>query len=445
MFTAVSLSAGGRWCIDGHVTDAGTPMEGMLPNSRMVQATFDDVNAATAGYWKYPDTGKWDPTRNINEFVAAVPSWRAKGLLAATLNFQGGGPQPSGFANNQAWSNSAYNADGSLKSDYLDRMERAIRALDQNGMVAIVGLFYFGQDQRLADESAVKRAVNNVADWIVAKGFRNVVIEIDNEADLHYDHAILQPARVAELIDQVKARTGGKVLVSTSLSGGAIPPASVIATSDFILLHGNGQSATAITKMIQKVRARTSKAIVFNEDSTNLDNFHAAMKAGASWGYYDQGDAAGHGFQTPAVNWTINTPSKRAFFDDLASLSIPSSPVASIASLKLIDADSGVILGDLTDGQVIDARPFPNRRLAVVATTSGSGKVGSVRFDFDGVKRFKIENAAPYSLFGDTSRGKPRGRVLKGGKHTLTVRAYAQSGAAGTAGSVRTVNFRLLT
>ena len=51
----------------------GKKVEGLLLNSRMVQATFDDLNPETVGKWKYPDTGKWDAGRNTREFVAALP------------------------------------------------------------------------------------------------------------------------------------------------------------------------------------------------------------------------------------------------------------------------------------------------------------------------------------------------------------------------------------
>ena len=43
-------------------------------------------------------------------------------------------------------------------------------AADRLGMVVILGLFYFYQDQRLADEAAVFAAVDNTVDWLVAKG-----------------------------------------------------------------------------------------------------------------------------------------------------------------------------------------------------------------------------------------------------------------------------------
>src|SRR5439155_18517064 len=86
--------SGSQFLINGAVTHPGSALQGLLPNSRMVNATFDDANPITVGKWAYPDTGKWDPQRNVNEFIAAIPSYKAQGLLAVSLSFQGGLPTP---------------------------------------------------------------------------------------------------------------------------------------------------------------------------------------------------------------------------------------------------------------------------------------------------------------------------------------------------------------
>ncbi len=99
----------------------GHKVEGLLMNSRMVQGIFDDRNRETVSRWAYPDTGKWDADRNTNEFVAAMPEWKKHGLLAFTINLQGGSPE--GYSKTQPWENSAFNADGTLRADYLARLE----------------------------------------------------------------------------------------------------------------------------------------------------------------------------------------------------------------------------------------------------------------------------------------------------------------------------------
>ena len=110
--TTVSI-VGEDFHIDGQPTYRGREwrgqrVEGLLMNSRMVQAVFDDANPETAARWAYPDTGKWDAERNTREFIAAMPEWKKHGLLAFTVNFQGG--SPAGYAKSQPWDTGAFEA-----------------------------------------------------------------------------------------------------------------------------------------------------------------------------------------------------------------------------------------------------------------------------------------------------------------------------------------------
>ena len=91
----------------------------------------------------------------------------------------------------------------------MDRLGRILDRADELGMVVILGVFYFGQDERLEDEAAVLRALDNAVDWVLDRGYRNVLIEVNNECNVRYDHAILRPDRVHELIERVKARSAG--------------------------------------------------------------------------------------------------------------------------------------------------------------------------------------------------------------------------------------------
>lgn len=334
--TVVAIE-GEKFLLNGQPTYAGRTwrghrIEGLLMNSRMVQATFDDLNPATVARWAYPDTGRWDAARNTREFLAAMPAWRRHGLLAVTVNFQGGSPQ--GYSRDQPWENNAFTPDGTLRPEYAARMAQVVEFADELGMVVIPGCFYFGQDERLADEAAVVRAVDQVTDWVLGHGWRNVVLEINNECNIRYDHAILQPARVHELIEHVKAKTrdGHRLLVSTSYGGGTVPSTNVVRAADFILLHGNGvadpRRIAAMVAETRLVAGYTPKPIVFNEDDHfNFEvpdnNFTAAVGAYASWGFFDyrmrdEGYAAG--FQSVPVDWAISSPRKAGFFRLLAEI-----------------------------------------------------------------------------------------------------------------------------
>ena len=115
-----------------------------------------------------------------------------------------------------------------------------LEAADQAGMVVILGCFYGRQTPHLKDEAAVKRAVGAVVDLLAARGVSNALIEIGNEVDLPwFEHDIIQAPRGHELIELVRARSNGRLKVSTSFSGGAVPSDNVIAAADYLLVHGN--------------------------------------------------------------------------------------------------------------------------------------------------------------------------------------------------------------
>jgi hypothetical protein len=323
---------GPAFTLGGRPTYPGNQkLQGLLMNARLVQGIFDDANPATRARWAYPDTGRWDPDRNTREFVAAMPSWRAHGLLAFTLNLQGGSPE--GYSKKQPWRNSAFDPAGNLDPAYARRLKLILDRADQLGMVVILGYFYFGQDQLLRDEAAVRRAVTTATRWVLQRGYRNVLVEIANEGDgSAYDHSILQPPRVVELIQLVQATQvqGRRLLVSTSYLGGKVPGPDVVNAADFVLLHGNGVDDPArLRAMIDQVRRGAGfrpKPIVVNEDDhfdfdRPVNHMMAAVDGGASWGYFDPGRSDYRdGFQCPPIDWTISTPRKRAFFAALARL-----------------------------------------------------------------------------------------------------------------------------
>ena len=321
--TLVGLDGEG-WLVNGVATNPGTPAEGLLLNARMVQATFEDRNPDTVGLWAYPDGSPFDPQRQTDEFVAMVPVYAAHGLNAVTLSLQGGRPRPG----RQVWRNGAFEPDGTLRPTYMARVARAIEALDAHGMVAILSFFYFGQDDEFDDEAAIVRAAEAATDWVLEQGFGNVLIEVVNEAGHpSYVHEVFSAARVHELVTAVRARAGGRLLVSASLGGGEVPASALVAASDFHLLHGNGQSARRVAAMVDELRGiegYRGAPIVFNEDSTSLENMRAAVARGASWGYYDQGtNDYRTGFQSPPTDWGLNTPEKRAFFELVRELTHP--------------------------------------------------------------------------------------------------------------------------
>jgi hypothetical protein len=353
--TTVSI-VGEDFHINSQLTYAGRSwmghrVEGLLMNSRMVQAIFDDLNPETAPRWAYPDTGKWDAERNVSEFIAAMSEWKSHGLLAFTVNFQGGSPE--GYSKKHPWESGAFTHDGALRPEFASRMKRVLDTADELGMVVIVGYFYFGQSPRLDGDDAAIRATDEATRWLLAGGWRNVLVEINNESNPNYQPPILRPDRVSELISRVrqsKATDGHTLLAGTSFGGRVVPSAAALAVSDFALIHGNGaKDPEQIRTLIQRTRAvptfQTMPILINEDDHEKFDepanNFTVALSEHVSWGWFDyrrKGEGLNDGYQSPPVNWGINSARKHAFFDCLSEIT-GSNPPSTPSTTRSLQAE----------------------------------------------------------------------------------------------------------
>jgi hypothetical protein len=340
---------GRDFLIDGRPTYEGRSfegrrVEGLMFNSRMIQAIFDDANPETAMHWRYPDTGRWDADRNTDEFCAMLPTYRRHGLLAVTVGLQGGGSiyREDVFGH---YLNSAFTPEGELKPDYLTRLERVLAAADAAGIVVIVNYFYWKQ-QRFVSDAAVLKAAANATDWLLRTGRRNILVDVKNEIREADD--ILSSRRIHEVLDAVHGTTldGRRLPVGTStFPTNHLPEGDWPDRCDFFMPHGNDSGPDAWRDELRAFKqadvvARRLRPILCNEDSVDIANLDVAFEEGVSWGYYDQGFgcaqrqgkfdwtardretdfAALSGFQTLPVNWSINTDHKRVFFSRVAAI-----------------------------------------------------------------------------------------------------------------------------
>jgi len=295
--------------------------EGLLIGLRATQALFDDANPATRLLWRYPDGSNYSAERQTEEFVRMLPVYYRYGIRAFTVNLQGDNPRAGTPVRTHDWINSAFTPAGYLKPVYLERLDRIIQAADRLGMVVVLGLFYSGQDQRLRDEAAVKRAVEEVVRYLVESDYRNVLLEINDECNTGYNHKILKQRRVGELIELAQKVSPNHPPVSTSFKAEGLPPDEIIMKVDYIILHEKGRKPRKIKRMIEDTRLKTTRPIIFDRGSTSLKNFQAAFEAGAGWFYTDPGaNNYVDGFQSPPTNWRINTAAKKAFFEKAAEL-----------------------------------------------------------------------------------------------------------------------------
>lgn len=257
----------GRWRVNGRLTNPGSAAEGLLMNVRMVNATFEDRRRP-----------EFDAEANTDEFIGTLPDYAAHGVNAVTLNLQGGMPGYEGAVN------SAFAPDGSLRTNYLHRVERVIRACDQRGLAVILGLYYQRQSRILRDDVAVRAGVVNAVRWIRERGFGNVVVEIANEYPHRgFAHAIIRdPAGQASLLRLAKA-TAPALLVTASGYGDGLVHAEVAAACDFLTPHWNGTRVGDIPARVETLK-RFGRPVVCNEDDKVGADAVAALRASVAAG-----------------------------------------------------------------------------------------------------------------------------------------------------------------
>jgi hypothetical protein len=260
--------ADGRWQVNGRPTNPGSMAEGLLMNVRMVNAAFEDRVKHT----------EFDPDTNTARFIACIPDYAEHGVNAFTICLQGGMPGYEGAVN------SAFDPDGSLRFAYLARVERVIRACDQQGVVVILGLYYQRQSAILRDDAAIRAGVVNTARWVRERGFRNVLLEIANEyPHKGFAHALIRDPKTQAALIRLARQTAPGLLVSTSGYGdGRIAP-EVAEAADFLLPHWNSTTVEQIPARIQLLK-KFGKPVVANEDDKTGADAVAALRVSVDYG-----------------------------------------------------------------------------------------------------------------------------------------------------------------
>jgi hypothetical protein len=444
---------GSQFTINGQPTytpasgfpSANPNLTGTLLNVRAVQAIFDDANYPNQGsrqhpyqsntlgpiFWDYPD-GPWDPERNVREFLAALPDWRRSGLLAFTVNLQGGGPPDGNYGERvylQPHNNSGFDLQGNLKPAYADRLRRVVTEADRLGMVAIVGFFYFGSNERIQtapDDRYVKEAIVQGCRFLKNLPHRNILIEINNETNPNsYKHRILQPNGALDAVLLAQQTVERQIPVSMSWSGGVMPRGSrgeaAMRAVDYVMFHTNGQSPEEVHQSIQAMRRWLGydRPVIINEDGVSAFNLHAAVEEHVGWGYYDNGlDNYRDGFQAPPVNWRIETPLKWLFFEQVARLT--GSPIPARPEYSALEAPEIELFG-LEPNQVLKEPAWIE---AIVKDRHPRWPIKRVEFYIDGAP-YSYRRSAPFLLnnqeWWDMVDVAP-------GKHVLRVVAYDQQG-----------------
>ena len=340
LMKAVLSIAADNFVVNGTPTHPGRTwnghrLEGLLFNRRASMAAFADANPITRELWTHADGTPWDPDRNVTAFTSVLPRWRACGLDAVALTLQGG-PEthalrtsPPWQSPDPPWHSPAFTHDGSFDPATRSRFERILNAVSDSGLVAILDLFRPGQDARLDDEAAVRRATDQVCRWLLDRDDGNVIINVcQGSATYNYRHAILHPDRINELARQVRdtSKVGKRLLVGASVADGAI--ASEFDADVLLMSPPFGSGSDTFRRAIRTLRetpefrAHPRPIVVCDGTGDDFDRPESqvaiATEARVCWGLGDRPLSGDSGW-VPA-NWDIDTPAGIAYLETIRSI-----------------------------------------------------------------------------------------------------------------------------
>lgn len=334
-FTTKVTVRANQWYFNNQIINKGSPAEGLLMNVRMVNSVFEDRSTQLS-----INIPNFDSDTNTNEFISMLSEYVSNGVNAFTISLQGGSPGYDGAIN------TAFNADGSLRKEYFDRVERVIRACDSQQAAVILSCFYQRQHSHpssLKGKEEIKKALVNVVNWIKERKFTNVLLEITNE----YNHDgyknwpdgewLVTEQGQNELIMMVK-RLYPSLLVSTSGMGDGTYRPLLTKEADFFIIHFNNTAIEDIPIKIKELK-KYGKPIICNEDDKlkNQGAFAMALSVlnGCGWGYmnYPVNQEAPFRFKGIADDSVVykmfKNVSSPGFQIDLHSMKIPSNTITS--------------------------------------------------------------------------------------------------------------------
>ena len=250
--------------------------QGKLMNIRLANALFLD---------EWMRERPFDPEFNTDAVIQALDFYKDHGVLMINVSLQGAqagydkavngidrenayrlGPSRGAYV-------SAFRPDGSLKPDWLARLERLLRATNRRGMFVNLMYFFHGQSGMFRSTDAIHTAAINITDWLIAHNFRNVIVDVANEYDLpgpQWDFKGYIPQNIIPLIDDVRERfrNAGYVLpIGTSSDGRMRYPQSLQGQVDVLLVHGDGRDPREKKRRVEELKDAGRPVLMTEDDN----------------------------------------------------------------------------------------------------------------------------------------------------------------------------------
>ena len=278
--------------------------QGKLMNIRLANALFLDE-------WMHERP--FDPEFNTDAVIQALDFYKNHGVLMINVSLQGAqagyDKSVNGIDRENAYRLgpgrgayvSAFRPDGSLKPNWLARLERLLRAADQRGMFVNLMYFYHGQDEQFRSTDAIHNAARNITAWLIAHDFRNVIVDVANEYDLpgpQWDFKGYIPQNIIPLIDDVREcfRSAGYVLpIGVSSDGRMRYPQSLQGQVDVLLIHGDGRDPQEKARRVAELKDSERPVLMTEDDNgraTTAEHLAGDLAScdiffyrAAGWGY----------------------------------------------------------------------------------------------------------------------------------------------------------------
>jgi hypothetical protein len=250
--------------------------QGKLMNIRLANALFLD---------EWMRERPFDPEFNTDAVIQALDFYKNHGVLMINVSLQGAqagyDKSVNGIDRENAYRLgpgrgayvSAFRPDGSLKPDWLARLERLLHAADQRGMFVNLMYFFHGQSGQFQSTDAIHDAAINITDWLIAHDFRNVIVDVANEYDLPgpvWDFKGYIPQNIIPLIDDVRERfkhAGYTLPIGTSSDGRMRYPQSLQGQVDVLLIHGNGRDPQEKARRVAELKDAQRPVLMTEDDN----------------------------------------------------------------------------------------------------------------------------------------------------------------------------------
>lgn len=234
---------------------------GKLMMVRLAQGLFDDERLEEAPF---------DPEENTASLIAELDHYKRHGVLAVSVGMQGADPHyaqdVNGVERSAAAADgpagaliSAYEADGSLKPEWMKRLGRLLDAADERGMFVCVIYFSPNQDEALDSPRAIVNAAQNMTRWLIENDHRNVIIDVADGWDLQrdaWDHARFIPRKIAALAVEIRDQFNGAAFslpIGASTAETLSYPISLARVCDLVMVRDSRSSLAEKTGALRRM------------------------------------------------------------------------------------------------------------------------------------------------------------------------------------------------